>query len=90
VLLGGVNDSSADAAKLAALLRGRPALVNLIPYNTVAGMPWQEPSRRSLERFLEVLSAAGVNVQVRRRKGSTIAAACGQLRRLAARQPAVS
>jgi len=90
VLLGGVNDSSADAAKLAALLRGRPALVNVIPYNTVAGMPWQEPSRRALERFLEVLSAAGVNVQVRRRKGSTIAAACGQLRRLAARQPAVS
>ncbi len=81
VLLGGVNDATSDASKLAALLRGRGALLNVIPYNTVAGMPWQEPSRTSLERFLGVLGEAGVNVQVRRRKGSDIEAACGQLRR---------
>ncbi len=84
VLLGGVNDSTSDAAKLAALLGGRAALLNVIPYNTVAGMPWQEPSRKALDRFLEVLGEAGVNVQVRRRKGSAIDAACGQLRRAAA------
>jgi 23S rRNA (adenine2503-C2)-methyltransferase len=84
VLLGGINDSTNDAAKLASLLRGRAALLNVIPYNSVAGMPWQEPSRRSLDRFLEVLTEAGVNVQVRRRKGSEIDAACGQLRRAAA------
>lgn len=86
VLLGGENDSPNDAEKLAALLRGRSALLNIIPYNTVAGMPWQEPSRKALERFLEVLEADGVNVQVRRRKGSDIDAACGQLRRIAALQ----
>jgi len=50
----------------------------------VAGMPWQEPSRQAIERFLGVLLEQGVNVQVRRRKGARIDAACGQLRRLAA------
>jgi 23S rRNA (adenine2503-C2)-methyltransferase len=84
VLLGGVNDSQADAERLAGLLGGRAALLNVIPYNPVAGMPWREPSRGSLEQFLGVLATAGINVQVRRRKGARIDAACGQLRRLAA------
>ena len=84
VLLGSVNDSPEDAQRLARLLGRRAALVNVIPYNTVAGLPWREPTRGSQERFLEVLRVAGVNVQVRRRKGARIDAACGQLRRLAA------
>jgi len=84
VLLGGVNDSPEHAASLVRLLGGRAALVNIIPYNTVVGMPWREPSQGSRERFLDVLREAGVNVQVRRRKGARIDAACGQLRRLAA------
>jgi len=84
VLLGGVNDSQEHAASLVRLLGGRAALVNVIPYNAVAGLRWREPSQGSRERFLEVLREAGVNVQVRRRKGARIDAACGQLRRLAA------
>jgi len=86
VLLGGVNDSPDDAVRLARLLRGRAALVNVIPYNTVAGMPWKEPTPAARERFLDLLREAGVNVQVRRRTGARIDAACGQLRRLAARE----
>jgi 23S rRNA (adenine2503-C2)-methyltransferase len=86
VLLGEVNDSQADADRLVRLLGGRAALVNVIPYNPVAGMPWKEPARQAVERFLDVLTGAGVNVQVRRRKGARIDAACGQLRRLAAAQ----
>ena len=86
VLLGELNDSRADAERLARLLGGRAALVNVIPYNPVAGMPWKEPARQAVERFLDVLTTAGVNVQVRRRKGARIDAACGQLRRLAAAQ----
>jgi 23S rRNA (adenine2503-C2)-methyltransferase len=84
VLLGGVNDSPEDAARLVRLLGRRAALLNVIPYNAVAGLPWREPSAGSLTRFLDVLRAAGVNVQVRRRKGARIDAACGQLRRLEA------
>jgi len=82
VLLGGVNDSPEDAGRLARLLGRRAALVNVIPYNSVAGLEWREPSKGSQERFLDVLRQAGVNVQVRRRKGARIDAACGQLRRL--------
>ena len=84
VLLGGVNDSVADAEALVRLLGGRAPLVNVIPYNPVAGMPWREPAERDRERFLDTLRVAGVNVQVRHRKGARIDAACGQLRRLAA------
>ncbi len=85
VLLGGVNDSPEQASALADLMGRRAALVNIIPYNAVAGMPWQEPTQAARERFLDVLREAGVNVQVRRRKGARIDAACGQLRRAAAR-----
>jgi len=84
VLLGGVNDSPDHAADLARLMGHRAALVNVIPYNAVAGMPWKEPAQAARERFLDVLRDAGVNVQVRRRKGARIDAACGQLRRAAA------
>jgi len=82
VLLGGVNDMPTAATALARRLVGRAALVNVIPYNTVAGMPWREPSRDSRDRFLDLLRTAGVNAQIRRRKGARINAACGQLRRL--------
>ena len=58
VLLGELNDSRADAERLARLLGGRAALVNVIPYNPVAGMPWKEPARQAVERFLDVLTTA--------------------------------
>jgi 23S rRNA (adenine2503-C2)-methyltransferase len=64
------------------LLAGRAVLLNVIPYNPVAGLPWREPTATAQERFLDVLRAAGVNVQIRRRKGARIDAACGQLRRV--------
>jgi 23S rRNA (adenine2503-C2)-methyltransferase len=84
VLLGGVNDQVDHARRLAALLRARMALVNLIPYNPVAGLPYATPSAAAVARFLETLRGAGINAQVRERKGDQIDAACGQLRRTAA------
>ncbi|NBV46980.1 MAG: 23S rRNA (adenine(2503)-C(2))-methyltransferase RlmN [Planctomycetia bacterium] len=90
VLLGGINDSPRQARDLVRLLGGRAALVNVIPYNTVAGLPWREPTAAAQEGFLAVLRGAGVNVQVRRRKGARIDAACGQLRRAAAHDVAVT
>jgi 23S rRNA (adenine2503-C2)-methyltransferase len=81
VLLADVNDAPEHARQLAARLRGRPALLNVIPYNPVAGLPYQTPSRQAQATFLDILRNAGINVQVRERKGDKINAACGQLRR---------
>jgi len=82
VLLAGINDQPAQARELAALLRGRAALLNVIPYNPVTGLPYQTPSPLAQKRFREILEHAGVNVQFRERKGDKISAACGQLRRV--------
>jgi 23S rRNA (adenine2503-C2)-methyltransferase len=81
VVLGGLNDKPEHARKLAALLRGRLALVNLIPYNAVRGLAYQTPARKDVQQFVQILEEAGLNVQIRERKGDEINAACGQLRR---------
>lgn len=81
VLLRGINDSERHARELALRLKGRPALLNVIPYNPVACLAYETPSARAVERFREVLEAAGITVQFRQRKGDKINAACGQLRR---------
>jgi len=81
VLLANVNDQPQHAHQLTELLSGRPALLNVIPYNPVPGLPYRTPSHANQRRFREILEASGVNVQFRHRKGDAINAACGQLRR---------
>ncbi len=81
VLLAGLNDQPEHARSLAAFLRGRTALLNVIPYNPVAELPYRTPSAGAVSRFVEILRSSGINVQVRERKGDKIDAACGQLRR---------
>ncbi|MFK8114484.1 MAG: 23S rRNA (adenine(2503)-C(2))-methyltransferase RlmN [Rubripirellula sp.] len=81
VLLGGVNDSPASAMELVQLLRHRTAMLNVIPYNPVDGLPYKTPSQWSIAEFRQTLEDGGVNVMFRQRKGSDINAACGQLRR---------
>jgi 23S rRNA (adenine2503-C2)-methyltransferase len=83
VLLGELNDRPEHARELAELLQGRLALLNVIPYNPVPGLPYKTPTRKAQDRFLEILTASSINVQVRERKGDEINAACGQLRRVA-------
>jgi 23S rRNA (adenine2503-C2)-methyltransferase len=87
VLLAGVNDQPEHASALASRLRGRPALLNVIPYNPVDGLPYRTPTREALRQFREILEAEGINVMVRQRKGDKINAACGQLRRNSANEP---
>ena len=79
--MAGVNDQPEHARQLAKLLRGRPALVNLIPYNPVPGLPYRTPSPAATAQFVEILTQGGLNVNIRYRKGDRISAACGQLRR---------
>jgi 23S rRNA (adenine2503-C2)-methyltransferase len=81
VLLADVNDRPEHARRLVALLKGRPALVNIIPYNPVVSLAYRSPSPKAVAAFVETLRRGGLKVEVRRRKGDRINAACGQLRR---------
>ena len=78
-MIDGVNDSDAQADRLARLLRGQPGHVNLIPLNDVAESTLR-PSRR-VRQFQQRLEGHGVTATVRRRLGGDIDASCGQLRR---------
>ncbi len=80
ILIEDVNDSLEQAGKLRDIALDLHAHVNLIPYNTVAGLDWRRPSLTRQERFADVLRAARVSVTLRREKGHDIDAACGQLR----------
>ncbi len=79
-LLAGVNDRPADAPRLAALLRGLPAAVNLIPYNPVAGAPFLRPTDAAVDAFAVALRRVFPGeVTIRRSLGGSAEAACGQL-----------
>ncbi|HYF34691.1 MAG TPA: 23S rRNA (adenine(2503)-C(2))-methyltransferase RlmN, partial [Prosthecobacter sp.] len=80
ILIEGVNDGLDQARLLAKRARSIEAKVNLIPYNTVEGLPWNRPSEPQQDAFRDVLTNAGVTATLRREKGHDIAAACGQLR----------
>ncbi|TWT38468.1 23S rRNA (adenine(2503)-C(2))-methyltransferase RlmN [Blastopirellula retiformator] len=81
VLLAELNDQPEHAYRLARLLKGRPALLNIIPYNPVAGLPYRTPSKEAQHEFRAILENAGLTVKFRQKKGDKINAACGQLRR---------
>src|SRR5579871_3679465 len=80
ILIEGVNDADEQARRLRDIALDLHAHVNLIPYNTVEGLPWKRPAPARLAEFAAVLERAGVSVTLRREKGHDIAAACGQLR----------
>ena len=80
ILIAGVNDMVEQTKPLAALAKKIFAKVNLIPYNTVEGLPWVRPAEDVCERFLEALEKQNVTATLRREKGHDIDAACGQLR----------
>ena len=81
ILIEGVNDDLSEARLLAERARGLRAKINLIPYNTVEGLPWNRPSEAVQEEFLSILRDRGIAATIRREKGHDIDAACGQLRR---------
>ncbi|MEO5703942.1 MAG: 23S rRNA (adenine(2503)-C(2))-methyltransferase RlmN [Candidatus Limnocylindrales bacterium] len=87
-MIGGVNDTDADADALANLLRGDLAHVNLIPMNPVAHTPWAASPMPVIEAFAARLQAVGIPVTIRRNRGQEIGAACGQLAAERAGEPA--
>ena len=80
VMLEDVNDTADDARRLARLLRGLKAKVNLIPFNDWEGAKFRRPPLARILSFQSVLLDAGLTTTVRWSKGEDIGAACGQLR----------
>jgi len=83
-LLGGLNARDRDAREMAAFASGLDVGVNLIPWNPVKGLdfegaPLREPSAAEVEAFAKKLTALGLNVTRRFRRGRGVAGACGQL-----------
>jgi 23S rRNA (adenine2503-C2)-methyltransferase len=81
VLLRGINDSAADAARLVRLCRRHRirAKVNLIPFNHGGDLAFEAPAREVCEAFQGTLLSAGIPCSIRKNRGREISAACGQL-----------
>ena len=63
--------------------RGLDVNINLIPWNPVAGLDFEEPTSAEVHSFVERLEKAGLNVTLRTRRGRKIGGACGQLGKVA-------
>jgi 23S rRNA (adenine2503-C2)-methyltransferase len=79
VMLDGVNDLPEHARELARLLRGRPAKLNLIPFNVFPGTRYRRSTAAAILEFRDILNQHGVIATIRRTRGDDIDAACGQL-----------
>jgi 23S rRNA (adenine2503-C2)-methyltransferase len=87
-LLDGVNDGDDEIEGLVALLKGRYALLNMIPYNAVEGLPYQRPPIERSAAIARTLHQRGVLTKLRQSAGQDVEAGCGQLRaRVVAAQP---
>jgi 23S rRNA (adenine2503-C2)-methyltransferase len=79
-LLRGINDTDSDIESLAQLLRGRYAVLNLIPFNEVAGTGFARPSPVHARAMADQLQRRGILTKLRRSAGQEVDAGCGQLR----------
>lgn len=80
-LIKGVNDSDSCAQELASKLHNMLCHINLIPVNTVKERDYIKSSEERVQKFAQIIEQRGIEVTVRRKLGSDIDAACGQLRR---------
>jgi len=79
VMLDGVNDQPEHARELAQLLHGKPAKLNLIPFNPFPGTQYRRSPQAVIERFRDELMRRDIIVTIRKTRGDDIDAACGQL-----------
>ncbi len=79
-LIEGVNDGDDEIDGIATLLHGKYALMNLIPFNAVPGMPWKRPSWERAAEMARSLHRRGVLTKLRQSAGQDVEGGCGQLR----------
>ncbi|MFQ8663114.1 MAG: 23S rRNA (adenine(2503)-C(2))-methyltransferase RlmN [Lachnospiraceae bacterium] len=80
-LVKGVNDQPEDIRELTAILKHRNCHLNVIPVNPIRERDFQKPDSKNAQEFKNKLEKSGINVTIRRERGSDIDGACGQLRR---------
>lgn len=80
LLIDGINDSLENATQLIKLLRRLPCGINVIPFNPVNGIEMRRPPSGTIRAFVTALEDAGLSVTQRMERGTSISAACGQLR----------
>jgi len=78
ILLEDINDKKTHAIQLVSLLKGINGYVNLIPYNETSHIDFKKS--KNVMNFYDILKKNNVNVTIRKEFGSTVSAACGQLR----------
>ena len=79
VLMAGINDRKEDAIKLRHFTHNIKTIVNIIPWNPVEDLPYQEPDDKTVESFINMLEELSITVTKRYRKGRSVNGACGQL-----------
>jgi len=80
ILIGGVNDTEEHARRLAKILSGQLANVNLIPFNPVNERSFSPPTNHAIKKFFHFLNTHGISATIRKEMGADVNAACGQLR----------
>ncbi len=80
-LVGGVNDTKEDVARLCELVKGMNCHINLIPVNPIKERDYVQSERQAILNFKNSLEKTGINVTIRREMGRDIDGACGQLRK---------
>ncbi|MEA1910762.1 MAG: 23S rRNA (adenine(2503)-C(2))-methyltransferase RlmN [Spirochaetota bacterium] len=79
VLMAGINDTKEDAIKLRHFVDGLKVIVNIIPWNPVEELSYQEPDEKTVNAFITMLEDLSIPVTTRYRKGRSVNGACGQL-----------
>jgi 23S rRNA (adenine2503-C2)-methyltransferase len=79
-LLDGVNDTDEEIEGIVRLVKGRFAVLNMIPYNTVPELPFRRPAWEKAASIARTLHRAGVLTKLRHSAGQDVDAGCGQLR----------
>ena len=83
-LLEGINDGEDEVEAIARLLRGKYAILNMIPYNQVDGLPYRRPSWERAAEIARTLHRRGILTKLRQSAGQDVEGGCGQLRARAA------
>jgi 23S rRNA (adenine2503-C2)-methyltransferase len=79
-LLDGINDGDDEVEGIVRLLKGKYAIMNMIPYNTVPDFEFRRPARERAQALARALHQRGVLTKLRDSAGQDVDAGCGQLR----------